>query len=215
MKLETILCIENSVLAQEIPSVGFIPMHQVDFDLFLVPQYLWFAPRSIVEHREEFRQIIPYIILHYENQIAVYSRTKKGAEERLHDRLSIGFGGHVALDDISLDGEIINPHKTLTRAVQRELSEEVQYASIKTQKFIGLIYDDSDAVSRVHLGVVELWTLEEPVIISTEDSICECSFVTVDRLQLQMDKMEGWSKLCAAFLADANLVTSNVAESVY
>lgn len=203
MKLETILCIEDKVLSQKICTSGFIPTNKVNPKLFLAPEYLWFAPRAAVEYREDLRQIIPYVILRYKDSIAIYARTQKGGEKRLHGRLSVGFGGHVGLGDAILDGAILDVDATLTRAVYRELGEEVKHSPVDQRDLIGLIYDHTDAVSRVHLGVIEMWTLSKPIATSSELSICECQFVSLNHLGSYLDRMEGWSRLCTSFLVEA------------
>ena len=41
-----------------------------------------------------FKQVIPYLIIERDNGILVYQGTKAG-DARLHDRMSIGVGGHI------------------------------------------------------------------------------------------------------------------------
>jgi predicted NUDIX family phosphoesterase len=201
LKQETILCIETAVLRERAEPLGFVPAGQIDPEGFLRDENLWLAPRPVVEYREDFRQIIPYVILRHEDSVAIYRRTAAGGETRLHGLFSIGFGGHIRLSDIVARGDSIDVKATLSGAASREVDEEVFHSALERRDLIGIIYDDADAVSRVHLGVVELWSLKEARLEPAEDSICECRFVRLDELGSYSKQMEGWSRLCAVFLA--------------
>lgn len=209
MRPETILCIEEKFLGERLTAKGFVSINEANPDSLLVPEYLWFIPRILIEHRQDFRQIIPYIILHYDDAIVLYERTPKSSEERLHGLLSIGFGGHVRLTDIVFDNEFLDVGATLSRAVYRELEEEVRHSVVKHREPVGMICDDADTVSRVHLGVVELWTLSDLSIASVDPSICECKFVSLDELSSYEKRMENWSRLCTTFLVNSGFLEKN------
>ena len=200
MKLETVLCIEDAVIGRRIQPVGFLPIGDFDVLELLKPQNLWFAPRSAIEDRPDFRQIIPYIILRYEASVVVYQRTSSGGESRLHGVLSLGLGGHVGLDDVVMDGRIINVTETLLHTAYREVREEVDVTVIGNRTSFGTIYDNTDAVSTVHLGLVEIWDVNSPHVLSAEASISECQLIAIDQLESLYARMEGWSRLCVPFL---------------
>jgi predicted NUDIX family phosphoesterase len=160
------------------------------------------VPREKAEIDESFRQVIPYVILSYKDQVVVYKRTTKGGEERLYNLLSVGLGGHISLADIKLNGEIIDPRGTLIEAVDRELDEELNHSRIINREFIGVIFDDSDEVSRVHLGLVEMWQLEKSEIASKEPDVAECEFCRINDLPNLRDKMENWSRLSVDYLTN-------------
>lgn len=201
MRLETILCIENAVAARMLSGVGFLPIESVDLSSLLSPRHAWFAPRASIEERPEFRQLIPYIVLRCGGAIVTYQRTRKGGEARLHDNISLGFGGHVGLDDVVLKGALIDLEATLQRAAQREVQEEVADITVAQRRRIGLIYADDDAVSRVHLGIVELWDITDASVASAESAITGCCLTPVERLSALAPQMEGWSRLCLPTLA--------------
>src|SRR6476659_9151746 len=54
-----------------------------------------FLPRSGVEDDPSKKQIIPYLVLRDGEGIFLMKRTRAGGDERLHDRYTIGVGGHV------------------------------------------------------------------------------------------------------------------------
>ena len=200
MKPEKILCVETAIADRALGATGFIPIERVDTAALLLSDNLWFAPRRLVEEREDFRQIIPYVMLRHGDSVNLYERTPKGGERRLHGLLSIGFGGHVRLPDAVLAGSCLDVAATLLRATHRELDEEVRYASVDDRRIVGVIFDDADAVSRVHLGIAEMWTLVEPFVARAEAAVRECRFVSISDLEQHADRMERWSQLCTMFL---------------
>ena len=204
MKRETILCIEEETMLKELPGVGFIPSVEYKPEAILSSFSMWFAPRDVVESRESFKQLIPYVVLVCNDLVGLYRRTPKGGEGRLHNRYSIGFGGHVSVSDIVTDGETIDVEGTLELAARRELEEEVNHSTVLSKSLLGVIYDDTDAVSRVHLGLVQLWRVEEPTLSAAEAAIDECEFVPVSKLAEVKENLEGWSSLVADYLSSTN-----------
>ncbi len=79
-----------------------------------------FMDRDAAEVDPSFKQLIPYLILTHQGRVFCYRRNKKGGEERLHHRLSIGIGGHINDTDLLLEGDVYR------HGFERELSEEVE-----------------------------------------------------------------------------------------
>jgi len=202
---EAVLCIRNSDLSASLQATGFIPRQRVDTGSILLPNNLCFAPRHSVEERVDFRQIIPYIILAHKASVTLYKRAPTGSERRLHNCLSIGLGGHVRLSDAVFKCNRLDVQATLSRTAIRELREETGCSESEhaVREVIGVIYDDSDPVSRVHLGVVELWTFPSHPVVLAEESVIDCRAVPVEQLGAYMSRMENWSRLCSAFLMGA------------
>ena len=61
----------------------------------------YFVDRDEAELNESLLQVIPYIVIHHMDTFATYRRSAKGGENRLHDKFSIGLGGHVNIDDLA------------------------------------------------------------------------------------------------------------------
>jgi len=61
---------------------------------------------------------------------------------------------------------------------------------------MGLIYDSSTEVGRVHLGVVHRFELVRPEVKSNEDGLSDTSFVSIEDLKKDRDRLEVWSQLC-------------------
>jgi predicted NUDIX family phosphoesterase len=102
-----------------------------------------FRPRDEVEQDATWKQVIPYLVLRDGDRLFLMKRTKAGADERLHERYSIGIGGHVNPADGTVVGGLV-----------REWSEEI--AADFTPDFapVGLLNDDANSVGAVHLGLV-------------------------------------------------------------
>lgn len=166
----------------------------------------YFIDRARAETDESVVQVIPYIVIQYRHLYATYRRTKKGGEDRLHNKYSIGLGGHINLDDLttglSTPQDLIHGAKScqelaFAHAARREIFEEIKWASDITGKPYMLIYDNKDAVGRVHLGVVMVMQPKSiPEEVQTEEEIDNFSWKSKGKLQRMEDELEGWSRLC-------------------
>ena len=84
-----------------------------------------------------------------------YARGKGQGESRLHDKWSIGIGGHIS----SVDNSENEPYRD---GMRRELEEEVMIDTPYSERCVGLINDDESEVGKVHLGVVHIFDVDEP-----------------------------------------------------
>ncbi|MFL5650898.1 MAG: NUDIX domain-containing protein, partial [Chloroflexota bacterium] len=153
-----------------------------------------FLPRSHAERDESWKQVIPYPVLRDRDQWFLMRRTTSGGDARLHDRYSIGVGGHVNPDDGGLDGD-------LERALQREWLEELAVEFVPAFRYVGLLNDDSTAVGRVHVGAVfEADAAGRPVTIRETEKLSG-RFVDAAGVEAVADQLETWSRLAFEFLA--------------
>jgi predicted NUDIX family phosphoesterase len=194
--LEKILGLTRSNLERAIGrplTDGFIPA----VPLVSLLHHAEFRVRDEVEDDPTFKQIIPYVkfVSHVGNQTFVfaYARGKKGAESRLHSKLSIGVGGHIEESDLS--GEI--SIATYQNAISREIAEEVESIPQPLTPSIlgGLINDDSNSVGSVHIGCLHTVNLIDPTLWSKEDDLACPRFLDSRRLQLYRDQFETWSQI--------------------
>ncbi len=75
--------------------------------------------RGNAEEDTAFKQPIPYVVIRRGTEIYSYERLKGGGESRLHQKLSIGFGGHMNAILSSSFTEMLEAN------TQRELHEEL------------------------------------------------------------------------------------------
>lgn len=152
-----------------------------------------FRPRGEVEADPGFKQIIPYLILTCQGQVFSYRRGRSQAEERLRGCYSVGLGGHINQQDEHLFA--LGP-QTYEETLRRELAEEVELASPYRERCVGLINDDSNEVGQVHLGIVHLFELEQPLVAPREAAITRGGFVEPSSLRHHLNRYESWSRIC-------------------
>ena len=196
---EQILVIPESFVMSIGDPTGF----QRDVDRFLKPilasDQLTFGRRGDMETDPSFKQLIPYVVMQWTDEAGAvhvfrYTRGGGSGEKRLHAKQSIGIGGHISAEDADDDG---NPYLI---GMQRELDEEVQINTKYQDHREGLLYDPSNDVGKVHLGIVHRFVLEQPNVSSREDDLADGGFVPLTQLRAEADRLETWSQLTLAAL---------------
>jgi len=149
-----------------------------------------FIQRKDAEVDPNYKQLIPYAILRCGDSIFSYRRGRLLTEERLFGNYSIGIGGHISVNDPTLFGTVYE------EGLRREVSEEVEIGCRYDENLVALINDDSSDVSRVHFGIVHVFTLDGSSVRAKEKSINETSFVSISELKKHIHRFEDWSKIC-------------------
>lgn len=112
---------------------------------------LWIE-RDLAEKDPNYLQIIPYVICANQDSIFTYQRLKKGTEERLHSKYSVGIGGHI---DMTLDILTSSKESIIEKSMIKELKEELSPINGAFPTDLGkVIYDPSNEVGKVHLGLL-------------------------------------------------------------
>lgn len=154
--------------------------------------------RGDMETNTNYLQPIPYIIIKKGNEYFTYTRLNNSGEERLHDKVSFGVGGHMnPVDGLETFKEL------LAENAKRELSEEVKitdsndnevdYGSIVSKLSVsGLIYSEDTDVDSVHLAIVYLLDLDTDynVVVKETDKL-KGEFKTKE--QIKDLNLETWS----------------------
>jgi predicted NUDIX family phosphoesterase len=155
-----------------------------------------YLPRSAMEADPGWKQVIPYPVLRDGRNWFLMRRTTAGSDPRLHERYSIGVGGHVNPEDDALDGD-------LTRALEREWHEELVVDFVPPFRFVGLLNDDTTPVGEVHLGLVyEGDAAGRPVAIRETDKLSG-AFATSAEVASVADHIETWSRIAFDWLEGA------------
>jgi predicted NUDIX family phosphoesterase len=196
---EQVLVVERKVFEVAGAFNGLALDTQRYLDKLFAPGVPRFIPRPQAEKDPSFKQLIPYVIMTCDGKYLSYVRGKRAGETRLVAKRSIGIGGHINPIDWTL--YTADPYKTYLEAVQREVAEEVSVETTYTDKVVALLNDDSNEVGKVHLGIVHLWTLDEPKVNRKEQMITQMGFMTLAELQQVRDTMETWSQICFDGLA--------------
>ena len=184
------------VPASELDRLGRFQGFHADAERYLsvllAPELMTFRPRSEVEDDPSWKQIIPYVVIRSRGSVFCYTRGSSQGETRLHRLRSLGVGGHVAEADA--DGRRgLNAYDA---AMRRELEEEVEIHSRGAMSLAGLINDDSTPVGSVHLGVVHVHDLENPLVAPREVGLADSAFVPIAELAKAREEFETWSRFC-------------------
>jgi predicted NUDIX family phosphoesterase len=156
-----------------------------------------YFPRSAAESDPSLKQIIPYLVLRDGDRIFLMKRTKAGGDARLHDRYTIGVGGHLNPGDSSILG-----------GLAREWREELEADFLPEFVFLGLLNDDTVDVGVHHLGVVYLADAAGRSVRVRETHKLSGSFQPVDVAMDVYDRMETWSQLAMDAVVGATTVPS-------
>lgn len=152
-----------------------------------------FLPRSEAEIDPAWKQVIPYPVLRDGAAWFLMRRTKAGADARLHDRWSIGVGGHVNPDDGGLDGD-------LSAALRREWHEELVADFVPELRFVGLLNDDTTPVGQVHLGLIYVGDAAGRPVAIRETHKLSGAFAASSDVAAVADRLETWSRIAFEFL---------------
>ena len=146
-----------------------------------------YVPRSLAESDDTKKQIIAYLLIRCGDKTFMTRRLKAQSEKRLHDRRSVGVGGHIN----DGDGE-----KTAVKdGMERELHEEVFIGCDYSCKFLGIINDDSTEVGKVHAGLCYEISLSSPDCKVRETEKMEGVWADEKTLRNSYESMENWSKI--------------------
>lgn len=198
MKNEMVWVVKEHIINNEIGDinnfkyVNFLKLNNIFKKAF-------FMKREKAEHDENYKQIIPYTIFQNTNEnYLLVKRTKNQSEKRLHNKLSIGIGGHINPIDKGLTEEM-----TFLNALNRENNEELDIDKLINIEYKGIIYDKSNSVSRVHLGILFKATVNNAKIKEKENFLSE--WLDSDSLKdLKDENFETWSKIALKSLGVYN-----------
>lgn len=184
--MEMVLVVPTSKVIELLGSkTGIVEVEEQKIQQLIQKEGL-FIPRNQAEQDESFQQIIPYVVMKNNGQILLLLRTSKQGEKRLHDKYSLGVGGHIN----NLDDQ--KPWNAFLKGMKREITEEVD-VEIHSIDYIGIINDTSTPVSRVHLGLLYIAEVNFKGI--REKDMFMYWWKNLEELQQYTKLMEGWSFL--------------------
>ena len=170
--------------------MGWKPGRSLPFSDAIV-EHGSFRPRDEVETDPSWKQAIPYLLLRDGERVFLMRRTRAGGDERLHDRYTIGVGGHVNPED----GDVLG-------GLRREWAEEIEADFTPDFEPLGVLNDDDNDVGAVHLGLVYAAEAQGRPVAIRETEKLSGAFATLDEVGAVADKLETWSALLFDFLKD-------------
>lgn len=116
-------------------------------------------------------------------RLFLMQRTRAGGDARLHDRYSLGIGGHLNPED----GGVLE-------GLRREFHEEMVADWDPEPRLVGLLKDDDVLVGQVHVGVVfEADALGRGLAVRETDKLSG-RFVSPETCLPVYGHMETWSQ---------------------
>jgi predicted NUDIX family phosphoesterase len=173
-----------------------------------------FLRRSELEENPSFKQIIPYAIIsnkepesrdwrdklrgvRQSQSFYLFKRTSKQTEKRLHNKFSLGVGGHM-----NPDNSMESKEQYLIDELKRELYEEVKLLNgclIEDIEFIGFINDDTISVGSVHIGLLYNIHVSNKEVYINETDKMTADWIDKPNLAEFYEGMETWTKITFDF----------------
>jgi predicted NUDIX family phosphoesterase len=173
-----------------------------------------FLRRSELEEDDSFKQVIPYAIIsnkepeprawrdklrgvRQSQSFYLFRRTSGQTEKRLHNKFSLGVGGHMNPTD-SMESK----EQYLIDELKRELYEEVKLLNgclIEDIEFIGFINDDTISVGSVHIGLLYNIHVSNKEVYINETDKMTADWIDKPNLAEFYDEMETWAKITFDF----------------
>ena len=143
-----------------------------------------YRPRDEAEGDPTWKQVIPYLLLRDGGRLFLMRRTSAGGDARLHERWSIGVGGHLGPGDRSVEA-----------GLRREFEEELVADWRPELRPLGLLNDDRTPVGQVHLGIVFETDAAGRAVAIRETHKLSGRFVESDEVLAGYEHLETWSQL--------------------
>jgi len=156
-----------------------------------------FLRRSELEEDDSFKQIIPYAIISNNESFYLFRRTSRQTEKRLHNKFSLGVGGHMNPND-----SMETKEQYLVDELKRELIEEVKLLNgclIEDIEFIGFINDDTISVGSVHIGLLYNIHVSNKEVYINETDKMTADWIDKSNLAEFYEGMETWTKITFDF----------------
>jgi predicted NUDIX family phosphoesterase len=180
---ERVLVVPRAAL---VPGEGWLGVRRSSLEVALdvIAREGFFMRRLDAEQDRRHKQVIPYLVLRDGERWFLMRRTRAGGDVRLHDRWSIGVGGHLNPGDVDVAG-----------GLRREWHEELVADFEPDYAAVGLLNDDTTDVGAVHLGLVYVADAGGRPVAIRETEKLEGSFATTAEVAAVRDGLETWSRL--------------------
>ena len=180
---ELVLVVPRAAL---VPGDGWLGVRSSDLEheLEVVASEGRFMRRGDAEEDPSHKQVIPYLVLRDGAHWFLMRRTRAGGDARLHDRWSIGVGGHLNPGDVDVAG-----------GLRREWAEELVAGFEPAFEPVGLLNDDTTPVGAVHVGLVYVADAGGRKVAIRETDKLEGAFASAAQVAAVREDLETWSRL--------------------
>jgi len=144
--------------------------------------------RSIAENSRIFKQVIPYVIVTYKDKYLLFQRKEGQAEQRLHNKFSLGVGGHINPPEKRVSDVIMH-------GLYKEFNEELKLDGHSKPQLMGIINDDTIEVGKYHIGFLFKCQADSLNFILPEQEKMRADWADKSQLASHYNEMETWSQL--------------------
>ena len=191
---EQVLVVDREELEARLGGRLFVTEGMEDLRRFIVSNH-YFLPRSQAEYDRTAKQIIPYVVIRRGQAYFLLRRLNKQTESRLHEKLSLGVGGHInPTEETAAD--------PLQAGLLRELEEEVAVEDIDCLTCVAAINDNDGGVSDYHAGLVFLLETGGAVTVRETEKMAG-EWAGIRQLRASYDRLETWSRIVLDYLLDS------------
>lgn len=184
--MEQVLVVDRAALEAKLGGKIFTTDGIDSIRRFLLAEH-FFLPREQAEYDQTVKQIIPYVLLRRGEAYFLLRRLKKQTETRLHDKLSLGVGGHInPTEEAAVD--------PLEAGLRRELAEEVDVPRVLSLTCVGVLNETTGGVSDYHAALVYVLETDGEVTVRETEKMSG-TWATPDQLEAVRDQLETWSQL--------------------
>ena len=184
--MEHVLVVDRKELEALLPPEPFTTENMETIRRFILEHHL-FLEREKAEYDDTVKQIIPYVVIRQGGKYFLLRRLKKQTEARLHDKLSLGVGGHINPTEETAEDP-------LEAGLLRELDEEVAVETVTSLRAVGFLNENNGGVSDYHAALVCLLEAEGQVTVRETEKMSG-SWASVEELQREFPYLETWSQI--------------------
>ena len=193
---QIILAIDKNILFFNNYFEGFKYQNEINYEDRILNN-INYMKRGLAEENPAFKQPIAYsmIVNPSLKQVFAYQRASHDSnysEKRLQGKWSWGVGGHIE----KIDRENGNP---IHASMLRELREEVFINETINPKVLGYINNDTDAIGKVHFGILYIIETNSTIIKPKDSEIDNGKLINIGKLEkiCSSPKMnvEEWSNI--------------------
>lgn len=187
---EKILVARADELKQQVDFKRFRALPEEEIDRLYASVELVAMERDLVENDPTYRQVVCCTVIHYNYSWFTFVRHSTHDGAQLQKKRSMCLGGHIHGDNqtLFLDERLKDP-------ALREVNEGLLIPDRIDLRLAGLLNDDSDDVSRFHLGLVYVAKLSQAGINKRDQGITDIRFCGVGDLLQDRDHFETTSQI--------------------
>lgn len=159
--------------------------------------------RMRAEDDHHLVQLIPSFLIFREDSVLSFRRTRKTPEQRLHDSISIVFGGHLQAEDSPALFADVN--EQVERFLFRELHEELGFSPpFVRSSYCGVLHLEDTPFERQHAGVVFAIELRPGTVVESLEPGFHSGlrFIPWEGITSSPVMVDRWSATCVAHILE-------------